>query len=45
MYTVKEVAEMLDLSPHTVRYYAKSGLIPNLERNSANVRQFNDNNI
>lgn len=45
MYTVKDVATMLNINPHTVRYYANSGLIPNLERNSANVRQFTDENI
>ncbi|MBD5556882.1 MAG: MerR family DNA-binding transcriptional regulator [Roseburia sp.] len=28
MYTVKEVAELLGVSVHTVRYYDDKGLIP-----------------
>lgn len=45
MYTVKETAEMLHLNPHTVRYYAKMDLIPNLHRSEKGVRLFTDENI
>ena len=42
MYTVKEVAELLGVSCHTVRYYDDRGLIPGTKRNSANQRLFDD---
>ena len=42
MYTVKEVAEILGISVHTVRYYDDIGLIPGTKRNSANQRLFDD---
>jgi DNA-binding transcriptional MerR regulator len=42
MYTVKEVAEMLGVSVHTVRYYDDKGLIPGTKRNAANQRLFDD---
>lgn len=42
MYTVKEVAELLGVSVHTVRYYDDRGLNPRTKRNSANQRLFDD---
>lgn len=42
MYTVKEVAELLGVSVHTVRYYDDKGLIPGTKRNAANQRLFDD---
>ena len=42
MYTVKEVAELLGVSVHTVRYYDDMGLIPGTKRNAANQRLFDD---
>ena len=42
MYTVKEVAQLLGVSVHTVRYYDDRGLIPGTKRNSANQRLFDD---
>ncbi|MCR5024514.1 MAG: MerR family transcriptional regulator [Lachnospiraceae bacterium] len=42
MYTVKEVAELLGVSVHTVRYYDDRGLIPGTKRNSTNQRLFDD---
>jgi len=32
MYTVKEVAKLLDLTEHTVRYYTDKGLVPSVQR-------------
>jgi hypothetical protein len=32
MYTVKEVAQMLDLTEHTVRYYTDRELVPSVQR-------------
>lgn len=41
-YTVKDVAEKMNISPHAVRYYDNSGLIPFLSRTQSNVRMFSD---
>lgn len=45
MYTVKQVAEILGISVHTVRYYDDKGLIPGTKRNSANQRVFDDEEL
>jgi DNA-binding transcriptional MerR regulator len=45
MYTVKEVAKLLDLTEHTVRYYTDKGLVPNLQRDANNNRLFDDKSI
>lgn len=42
MHTVKEVATMLELSEHTVRYYTDKGLVPNLKRDNNNIRLFDE---
>ena len=44
-YTVKEVAELLSLSPHTIRYYENLGLIPFVNRNRSNARIFSERDI
>lgn len=45
MYTVKEIAELLDLTSHTVRYYSDKGLVPNEQRDKNNNRLFDDESI
>jgi DNA-binding transcriptional MerR regulator len=45
MYTVKEVAKLLDLIEHTVRYYTDKGLVPNIKRDKNNNRLFDDKSI
>ncbi|MFB5761581.1 MerR family transcriptional regulator [Paenibacillus medicaginis] len=45
MYTVKEVAQMLDLSEHAVRFYTDKGLIPSLLRDQNNNRLFNEESV
>ena len=42
MYTVKQVADILGVSVHTVRFYDDKGLIPGTKRNNANQRIFDD---
>lgn len=44
-YTIKQVAERLDLTAYTLRYYEKEGLLPFVERDERGNRIFNDNNI
>ena len=41
LYTVAEVARMLQISVHTVRYYTDQGLIPPIQRDSNGSRLFN----
>lgn len=45
MYTIKEVAEKMDISEHTLRFWAKSGFFPFVKRNKNNIRQFSDNDL
>lgn|SRR5574344_1280305 len=45
MYTIKEVAEKLDISEHTLRFWAKSGFFPFLTRDKNNFRLFSDEDL
>lgn len=45
MYTVKQVAKMLNLTEHTVRFYTDKGLVPPLKRDQNNIRLFDDEAI
>jgi DNA-binding transcriptional MerR regulator len=45
MYSVKEVAKLLDLTEHTVRYYTDKGLVPNIKRDNNYKRVFNEESI
>lgn len=45
MYTIKEVAQMMDISEHTLRFWAKSGFFPFVKRNENNIRMFSDNDL
>lgn len=45
MYTVKEVAKLLNLTEHTVRYYTDKGLVPGLQRNKNNNRLFDGESL
>lgn len=44
-YTIGEVAKMIGESPHTLRYYAKEGLLPFGSRNENGVRIFQENDL
>ena len=41
-YTVKQVAEMMEMSAYTIRYYENAGLIPDVDRSGGNARMFSD---
>ncbi|UPO90140.1 MerR family transcriptional regulator [Niallia sp. Man26] len=45
MYTVKEVAKMLDITEHTVRFYTDKGLVPSLKRDKNNNRLFDQDSV
>ena len=43
MFTVKEVSEILDISPHTLRFYDNEGLLPGLtKRNKRRLFSYDD---
>ncbi|MFR2822009.1 MAG: MerR family DNA-binding transcriptional regulator [Thomasclavelia sp.] len=41
-YTIGEIAKMLNVSPSTIRYYDKEGLLPFVERTKGGIRIFKD---
>ena len=41
-YTIGEIAKKVNMSPHTLRYYAKEGLLPFVERSKSGIRMFKD---
>lgn len=45
MYTIKYVAEKMDVSEHTLRFWAKSGFFPFIKRNENNIRIFSENDL
>lgn len=44
-YTVNDVAKRTSLTPHTIRFYAKEGLLPFIERSASGVRMFKKENF
>lgn len=40
--TIAEVCKKYDLTPDTIRYYEKIGLLPNVPRTSKGIRDFDD---
>jgi len=45
MYTINEIAKITGLSVHTIRYYDREGLIPNLARTKSGARQFSEDDL
>ena len=45
MYTVKEAADKTEVSEHTLRFWAKSGFFPFVQRNKNNIRMFSENDL
>jgi DNA-binding transcriptional MerR regulator len=41
-YTIGEIAKKVNISPHTLRFYAKEGLLPFVERSESGIRMFKD---
>ena len=44
-YTIGKVAKMMGLTTHTLRFYDKEGLLPNVGKTKSGVRQFTDADI
>ncbi len=45
MYTIKEVSEIMEVSEHTLRFWAKSGFFPFITRDKNNNRQFSEDDL
>ena len=45
MYTIKEVADKMDVSEHTLRFWAKSVFFPFVTRDSNNIRRFSEDDL
>ncbi len=45
MYTVKEVAEKLNFTEHTIRFYTDRGLVPSIQRDKNNIRLFDEESM
>lgn len=45
VYTVGELAKILNVQPSTLRYYDKEGLLPFVDRSSGGIRMFKDSDI
>lgn len=45
MYTIKEVAEMMEISEHTLRFWSKCGFFPFVKRNQNNIRIFSEDDL
>ncbi len=41
-YTVKQVAEMMEMSAYTIRYYENARINPDVDRSGGNARMFSD---
>lgn len=44
-YSISEMAALIGVSPSTLRYYDKEGLLPEIERSSGGIRQFKESDI
>lgn len=42
VYTIGEMAKLLDVAPSTLRYYDKEGLLPFMQRSEGGMRVFQD---
>lgn len=43
--TIKEVSEKYDLTPDTLRYYEKVGLLNNVPRNASGIRDYDNKTL
>ena len=44
-YTIKQAAEIMNVTPTTLRYYDKQGLLPFIERKDSGYRIFSDTDM
>lgn len=44
-YSIRQAAQLSGLSEHTLRFYDREGLLPNIGRTASGVRRFSDEDI
>lgn len=44
-YTIQQIAEKTGLSAHTLRYYEREGLLPNVKRSEGGIRRFTEDDL
>lgn len=44
-YSIKQVSKKTQLPTHTLRYYEKEGLLPNVKRSEGGIRRFSEDNL
>lgn len=44
-YSIKEAAERMGVTTHTLRYYDREGLLPHVERTSGGIRRFSQEDL
>ncbi len=44
-YSIKQVSDKTSLPTHTLRYYEKEGLLPNINRSAGGSRRFSDDDL
>jgi len=44
-YTVKAIAEKVNLKPHVLRYYEKEGLLPHISRTESGIRHYTEEDL
>ena len=44
-YTISQISKMTRLTPYTLRYYDREGLLPFVSRNNAGVRVFSEHDL
>ena len=45
LYKIRQLTELLGVTPRTIRYYDQFGLLPHVKRTSGNMRLFDDEDI
>ena len=45
LYTIAQASEEVELTPYTLRYYEKEGLLPNVIKDSAGRRKYHDDDL
>lgn len=44
-YSIRQISEKTGLTPHTLRYYEKEGLLPHVRRSQSGLRRFTESDL
>ncbi len=44
-YSMEQVSKLTSLPPHTLRFYEREGLLPNVNRSKGGIRKFTDEDL